>query len=49
MVVYDNNMVISFKQKEIRFKPRIKLNNNRDNTLKNDSDNDEDDSPAPLS
>ena len=49
MVVYDNNMVISFNQKEIHFKTRIKLNNNRDNTLKNDSDNDEDDSPAPLS
>ena len=51
IVLYENNMIMSFKQKEIDFKPRIKLNHNRDNILKNDNDDDddEDDSLAPLS
>ena len=29
MGMYDNNMMMSLKQKKIRFKPRIKLNHNR--------------------
>ena len=28
MVMYDNNMIMSLKQKKIKFKPRIKLNHN---------------------
>ena len=28
MGMYDNNMMMSLKQKKIRFKPRIKLNHN---------------------
>ena len=28
MATYDNNMIISFKQQKINFKPRIKLNHN---------------------
>ena len=26
MIMYDNNMIMSLKQKKIKFKPRIKLN-----------------------
>ena len=33
MVVYDNNMVMSLKQKKINFKPRIKLNHNIDTNI----------------
>ena len=33
MVVYDNNMVMSLKQKKIKFKPRIKLNHNIDTNI----------------
>ena len=28
MVMYDNNMIMSLKQKERKFEPRIKLNHN---------------------
>ena len=28
MVTYDNNMIMSLKQKERKFEPRIKLNHN---------------------
>ena len=28
MIMYDNNMIISLKQKKRKFEPRIKLNNN---------------------
>ena len=28
MVMYDNNMIMSLKQKKRKFKPRIKLNHN---------------------
>ena len=33
MVVCDNNMVMSLKQKKIKFKPRIKLNHNIDTNI----------------
>ena len=29
MVMYDNDMIMSLKQKKIKFKPRIKLNRNK--------------------
>ena len=29
MIMYDNNMIISLKQKKRKFEPRIKLNHNR--------------------
>ena len=29
MVMYDNDMIMSLKQKKIKFKPRIKLNHNK--------------------
>ena len=29
MVMYDNNMIMSLKQKKRKFEPRIKLNHNR--------------------
>ena len=30
MVMYDNNMIMSLKQKKRKFEPRIKLNHNTD-------------------
>ena len=33
MVMYDNNMIMSLKQKKRKFEPRIKLNHNIDKVV----------------